>query len=226
MSATPGDPPARSPEIASALAPVGVAAYQRLAIFPLATVLFPGGVLPLRIFEARYMDMVRECMKHDRPFGVCRITHGNEAGSPAEHEPVGCLATISHWDMEQLGLLHIRTVGTRRFRIMDESLGENGLLRADVDLIDDDAVQPIPDDLAPCVDIVRKLVERIVEDQPDECKRAVASPFGFDSASWVGNRLCEFLPLDGALKQALMQLDDPLERLRQVRGILRERKIV
>ena len=83
-------------------------AVNGLAIFPLSTILFPGGVLPLRVFEARYMDMVRECMKHERPFGVCQISHGHDAGLPAEHERVGCLAQITEWDMEQLGLLRLR----------------------------------------------------------------------------------------------------------------------
>lgn len=204
----------------------GRSAETPLAIFPLSTVLFPGGVLPLRIFEVRYMDMVRECMKHGTPFGVCRITHGSEAGVPAEHEAIGCLATISHWDMEQLGLLHIRTVGTQRFRVLDERLGENALVRANIELIDDDPPAELPDDFEPCVDIVRKLVERIARDEPETCKRAVAEPYVFDSASWVGNRLCEFLPLDGGVKQKLMELDDPLERLRQVHCILQQRNIL
>ena len=197
-----------------------------VAIFPLSTVLFPGSVLPLRIFEARYMDMVRECMKSETPFGVCRITKGHEAGAPAAHEPVGCLATISHWDMEQLGLLHIRTVGTQRFLIRNEAAGANALIRADIELIPDDPVVGIPTDLEDCVDIVRKLVEQIIEDEPDACKRPVEEPYRYDSASWVGNRLCEFLPLDGAEKQRLMTLADPLARLSTVRGILAERRIL
>lgn len=239
MSATPGRPgsllpggKARSPKDAHVGAtparPVSCPPSQacNVAIFPLATVLFPGGVLALRIFEARYMDMVRECMKHDTPFGVCRITAGEEAGSPADHEPVGCLARISHWDMEQLGLLHLRTVGTQRFRIVRKSIGENALIRADIESIDDDIPGDIGTEFAPCADIVRKLVERIVADQPEECKRAVAEPFAFDSASWIGNRLSEFLPLDGDLKQKLMEIGDPIERLELVRRILVERKII
>ena len=197
-----------------------------VAIFPLSTVLFPGGVLPLRIFEARYMDMVRECMKTESAFGVCRITRGSEAGALADHERVGCLTSISHWDMEQLGLLHIRTVGTQRFRILDKTVAANGLIRADIELIDDDPVLEVPALFACCADIVKKLVERIAEDQPDPEKRPVGEPYAFDSASWVANRLCEFLPLEGEARQQLMELDDPLERLQRVRGVLSERKIV
>ena len=80
-------------------------------VFPLGTVLFPGGVLPLRIFEARYMDMVRERMQREAPFGICLITRGGEVGEAAEHEPVGCLAHIRGWDMEQLGVLQLRAAG-------------------------------------------------------------------------------------------------------------------
>ena len=102
-------------------------------VFPLSTVLFPGGVLPLRIFEARYMDMVKVCMQRDAPFGVCLITRGGEVGEPAEHEAVGTLAHIRGWDMEQLGLLQLRTIGGLRFRIVDRRVGRNGLIRASVD---------------------------------------------------------------------------------------------
>lgn len=197
-----------------------------LAIFPLSTVLFPGGVLPLRIFEARYMDMVRECMKDGTPFGVCRITSGQEAGKPALHEEVGCLATIADWDMEQLGLLNIRTVGARRFRIVERWIAQNALIRADVELIDDDPVIEIPADLEPCVDLVRKLVEQIETEQPEDCKRILAAPYHFESASWIGNRLCEFLPLPPKAKQKLMELPEPLTRLYLVRDFLAERKIL
>ena len=82
-----------------------------VALFPLNAVLFPGGVMPLRIFEARYMDMVRDCMQKEQSFGVCLIVKGAEVGGAADHEPVGCLAKIVDWDMQQLGLLHIRTIG-------------------------------------------------------------------------------------------------------------------
>ena len=90
---------------------------MQVPLFPLNTVLFPGGVLPLRVFEARYMDMVRECMKGSDPFGVVLITRGSEVGAPASTESVGTLARIVAWDMPRLGLLHLRAVGSERFRI-------------------------------------------------------------------------------------------------------------
>ncbi len=109
-----------------------------VAIFPLSTVLFPGGVLPLRVFEARYMDMVRDCMHRELPFGVCQITRGAEVGEAAEHEPVGCLAHIRGWDMEQLGVLQLRTVGGSRFRRPDRRVARSGLIHATLDPIAED----------------------------------------------------------------------------------------
>ena len=199
---------------------------QDVAIFPLSTILFPGGVLPLRIFEARYMDMVRECMKSDRPFGICQITRGTETGLPAEHERIGCLARITEWDMEQLGLLNIRVVGAQRFNILERRAGRNALIRAHVALIDEDPVVAVPQDLVCCQELVRRLVAELEKDEPRLEHRLVASPYRFESASWVGNRLCEFLPIPPKTKQKLMEMDEPLTRLYRVKQFLEQHKIL
>ncbi len=112
---------------------------EDVPIFPLGTVLFPGGVLPLRVFEARYMDMVRACMQSGSPFGVCMITRGTEVGEAAEHEALGCLASIIDWDMEQLGLLQIRARGGQRFEARERRVQRDGLVRARIRLIGPDA---------------------------------------------------------------------------------------
>ena len=197
-----------------------------LAIFPLSTILFPGGVLPLRVFETRYMDMIRECMKEDRPFGVCQITHGNEAGRPADHEEIGCLARITQWDMEQLGLLHLRVAGVRRFTILARRVQKNGLIRADVALLDDDPEVPVPQELHCCRDLVKRLVAQLEKEEPRQERRLVAHPYCFESASWVSNRLCEFLPIPPKAKQKLMELDEPLTRLYLVKQFLEKEKIL
>jgi hypothetical protein len=197
-----------------------------LPIFPLSTVLFPGGVLPLRVFEARYMDMVRDCMQRDAPFGVCLITRGGEVGEPAEHEPVGCLAHIRGWDMQQLGLLQLRTVGGARFRIVDRRVGRTGLIRASVDELPDDERVDVPDDFADCAMLLRRIVDELREREPDPDKRMIAEPVDFDSAAWVGNRLCEFLPIPGAAKHKLMALDDPLSRLHLVQHWLQQHQVL
>jgi Lon protease-like protein len=197
-----------------------------LAIFPLSTILFPGGVLPLRVFEARYMDMVRECMKHDRPFGVCQISHGHETGMPAEHERVGCLARITEWDMEQLGLLRLRVCGAQRFTILERYVQKNALIRANVALLDADPEVPVPPDLDCCRELVKRLVAQLELEEPRQERRLVACPYRYESASWIGNRLCEFLPIPPKAKQKLMELDEPLTRLYLVKQFLEKEKIL
>jgi Lon protease-like protein len=199
---------------------------NRLAIFPLSTILFPGGVLPLRIFETRYMDMVRECMKEDRPFGVCQITRGAETGEPAEHETVGCLARITEWDMQQLGLLHVRVIGLRRFRIREHHVERNALIRADVELLEDDPEVPVPQDLHCCRDLVKQIVAQLEQEEPRQDRRLVARPYCYESAGWVSNRLCEFLPIPPKAKQKLMELEEPLTRLYLVKQFLEKEKIL
>jgi uncharacterized protein len=198
-----------------------------IPIFPLGTVLFPGGVLPLRVFEARYMDMVRDCMKREAPFGVCLITHGGEVGEPAEHETVGCLASIRDWDMEQLGLLQIRTVGTERFRIVARQVAPNGLVLAQVETIeDDDPGVAVPDAFSVCAALLARIVEDLERREADPEKRMIASPYAFDSAAWVSNRLAEFLPIPGPLKHKLMVLDDPVARLGLVHRFLEQHQVI
>ncbi len=197
-----------------------------LPIFPLSTVLFPGGVLPLRIFEARYMDMVRACMNSQSPFGVCLITRGGEVGEPAEHESIGCLAHIHDWDMQQLGLLQLRTIGGSRFRIESRRLETNGLIRASASLIPDDEPTPLPGEYAECAALLRRIVEEWRGNEPDPNKRMIAEPCEFDSASWVGNRLAEFLPIPGPVKNKLMALDDPIARLAIVHRWLQQQKVI
>jgi uncharacterized protein len=195
-------------------------------IFPLSTVLFPGGVLPLRIFEARYMDMVRDCMQHERPFGVCLITRGGEVGESAEHEAVGCLASIRNWDMQQLGLLEIRTVGTQRFRILDRRVAANGLVRATLETIPDDPVESVPDEFSMCATLLERIVQDLERREPDPDKRMIAEPYAFDSAAWVANRLSEFLPTPGPVKHKLMVLEDPVARLALVHRVLEQHRVL
>jgi Lon protease-like protein len=192
---------------------------QDLPIFPLNTVLFPGAVLPLRVFEARYMDMTRDCLKSDRPFGVCLIRSGAEVGAPAEPEPVGCLAHITNWDMEQLGLLQLRTRGGQRFRILGSSVAARGLRRAHVELIPDEDDAALPDEFAALADLVRLVVA-------DNGAAAFAEPHEFESASWVGYRLSEILKVPLAAKQKLLELDGALPRLEILYKFLEQRGLV
>ena len=185
-------------------------------IFPLNTVLFPGGLLPLRVFETRYMDMARDCLKHERPFGVCLIREGREVGAPATPEPVGCLARITDCDMQQLGLLHLKTLGGQRFRIVACRTGAQGLVRADIDLIPPEEAIPLPERFI----AFARLLERVVAEQDPPI---FAEPHQFGSAPWVGYRLTEILPVPLAAKQKLLELTDSLARLDILQRFLEQR---
>ena len=178
----------------------------RIPLFPLNAVLFPDGRLPLRVFEARYMDMTRDCMRHTTPFGVCLIREGREVGKPATPESTGCLANIIDWDMQQLGMLQIQTRGGQRFRIISSEASAQGLLYAQVELVPPEDPIAVPEQLQGCV----RLLKTVVTDQGDTVFHA---PHRMDDAAWVGYRLAEVLPLPLPAKQKLLELDDSLERL-------------
>jgi Lon protease-like protein len=201
-------------------------AHLRLPIFPLGTVLFPEGVLPLRVFEARYLDMVRDCLRDETEFGVCLITRGNEVGQPAEHERIGCAARIEHWDMTQLGLLNIRTRGTGRFEILSSTVTTSGLILAEVVPLPPEPDEPVPLVYRACVRLLERIVEDVAEKADDPAGGLVAAPYRYDSASWVSYRLCEFLPLTGPAKAHLLALNDPLARLRILDEYLRQQKVI
>lgn len=183
-----------------------------MPLFPLHTVLFPGGRLPLRIFETRYMDMAKGCLREGTPFGVCAIREGAEVGTPALPAEVGCLARIAHWDMPQLGMLHVVASGGERFRIVERRLEASGLQRARVELLDPERDAPLPPRCAPCA----KLLERIVEQHPG----LIAEPHRLHSCAWVSARLAEVLPLPLAAKQELLEMGDARERLERVNALL------
>lgn len=217
---------------------------MQIPLFPLNTVLFPDGVLPLRVFEARYMDMVRECMKRNTPFGVSLIVRGAEIGGVAQPEIVGCMATIRTWDMPQLGVLHIRTIGGQRFRIRHTHSEASGLLRANVDLIEPDEDVPIAPEHRPCADLLRRVIDDVGAQRAEKRREltgeesAIAGevdaiggapfepPHRMDSSVWVGNRLCEVLPVPMKAKQKLMELDDARARLGIITQYLKQHSVI
>ncbi|MGQ0512664.1 MAG: LON peptidase substrate-binding domain-containing protein [Betaproteobacteria bacterium] len=177
-----------------------------LPLFPLGTVLLPGGLLPLRLFEQRYLEMAKACLRDEAPFGVCLIREGSEVGTPATHEPIGCLARITQWDMQQLGLLQIVAQGGERFRVVSEQVRADGLIIGEVEVLPEPADSPIEERHGACV----RLLERIVTEHGE---KLFARPFRMESSAWVGARLAEVLPLPAAMRQKLMELDSPLQRL-------------
>lgn len=185
--------------------------HQEIYIFPLNTVLYPDGVLPLKVFEQRYIEMTKACLRDERPFGVCLIREGHEVGTAAVPEPVGCLATIESWDMPQLGLFHLVARGGGRFRIREMRVAANHLISA--------AVEPIPpDDVAHEVDsLCREVLQAIIEKVG---AGRFPAPVRLDDAAWVGFRLAEVLPLEARAKQELLEITDAAARLERLRSLL------
>lgn len=210
---------------------------MRLPLFPLNTVLFPGGVLPLRVFEARYMDMVRDCLRDDTTFGVCLIAGGREVSSSARPELVGCEARIVAWDMPQLGVLHIRAAGLNRFRIRSTRSEPDGLLVGEVDAVEPDADAPLAPEHAPCAELLTRIIDDLGAQAAERRRTGEAAadmsteppfqkPFRMESSVWIGNRLCEVLPVPLKAKQKLMELDDAHTRLDIVTQYLRQHAVL
>ncbi|MGE4242758.1 LON peptidase substrate-binding domain-containing protein [Ramlibacter sp.] len=197
---------------------------QSLPLFPLGTVLFPGGVMPLRIFEVRYLDMIGKCHKAGAPFGVVSLTQGHEVRQPGATEAfsrVGTIATITHLETPQPGLMLIRAVGADRFRITSSEQLKHGLWIADVERMSADMDVVVPDDLKPTADALGRLIESLQQRAAaGEAVPQVLEPLRLDDCGWVANRWCEFLPIPVALKQRLMELDNPLVRLELVSDVL------
>ncbi|MDP3760317.1 MAG: LON peptidase substrate-binding domain-containing protein [Ramlibacter sp.] len=196
---------------------------QSLPLFPLGAVLFPGGILPLRIFEVRYLDMISRCHKAGAPFGVVLLTQGHEVRQPGATESfshVGTLATISDFDTPRPGLMVIRASGAQRFRITASDQLRHGLWVADVERIPADMAVPIPDDLKFTAAALGKLIQSLQQKTGNPDQLPIQAPWQLDDCGWVANRWCELLPLPVQLKQRLMELDNPLVRLELVSDVL------
>ena len=195
-----------------------------LPLFPLDTVLFPQGLLPLRIFEVRYLDMIKRCHQSSTPFGVVSLTEGSQVqqpgGSGERFNRVGTLARIIELSSPQAGLLHIRCQGEQRFAVQRSEKLRHGLWVADAELLPADAEVPIPPDLQSSVKMLRRLLQQLQEQQVPAEQIPLLAPYQFEDCSWVSNRWCELLPLPVEMKQQLMTLDNPLVRLELVGDLL------
>ncbi|MDP1605751.1 MAG: LON peptidase substrate-binding domain-containing protein [Rhodocyclaceae bacterium] len=186
---------------------------MEIPLFLLNAVLHSGGRLSLRVFEARYMDMVKDCLRTQTSFGVCLLEQGDEVLAPSVPsraklvpQRVGTLATIADWDMPQLGILNIVVHGGARFRLVEHHEMKNGLVRAAVELLPEPPVTPIPGDYARLIPMLRALLEGLEEVKPP-------APHRFYDAAWVADRWAELLPLPLATHQQLLELDDGAARL-------------
>ncbi len=189
---------------------------QELPLFPLNTVLFPGGALPLRIFETRYLDMVSACLRTDRGFGVIAIHQGQEAGNPpASIHPIGTLARIVDFDQLDDGLLGITCLGIQRLQVLDHRLQPDQLLLGQVRLLPDDPSLSPRRDHQPLARVLQDLLER---EELRPYSRFLTP--NWDDAAWIGNRLAELLPLPLAVRQRLLETTEPLQRLDALLAIL------
>jgi Lon protease-like protein len=186
-----------------------------IALFPLHTVLFPGGPLPLRIFETRYIDMVSRCMREQQPFGVLLIQDGDEAGDVATTATVGCTSRIVDFNTLRDGLLGISCVGERKFRVLRVWRAEDGLNMGEVEWLPAEPELPLPTDCARLAATVRRALEELAGHYENVTRK-------FDDAAWIGARIAELLPIELADKQALLELDDPIERLRNLLTVVKE----
>ena len=195
-----------------------------LPLFPLASVLFPDGVLALRVFEVRYLDMVRKCHQTGAPFGVVSLTQGSEvrrAGAPDEQfHDVGTLAVIEQLASPQPGLITLVCKGTERFRITQRNHLVHGLWIASVSQLDRELSIPIPEDLKKTATALTQVLHTLHARDALNPAAKLPTPEQLDDCGWVANRWCELLPVPMELKQRLMELDNPLVRLELVGDVL------
>jgi len=193
-----------------------------LPLFPLRTVLYPGGMLPIKIFEQRYIDMVKRSLANDEAFGVCLLTHGEEvapAGTTQSFAMIGTLARIVRWDMPQLGILHVATEGGARFRVDRHRVERDNLAVADVTLLAPEPALAISDEYLPLANLLELIAGRIgPANFPTE--------HAYDDGSWVGYRLAEVLPLPLSIKQTMLEVNDAGVRLKVLREFLVQQKLI
>ena len=190
---------------------------SEIALFPLHTVLFPGGPLPLRIFETRYTDMVRNCMREQQPFGVVLIQEGEEAGPVATTATVGCSARIVDFYTLQDGLLGISCVGERKFSVLRVWRAPDGLNVGEVSWREPEPRITLPEEYAQFGATVRRAVEELAEHYQHVEKH-------FDDAAWIGARITELIPIGLNEKQVLLELDDPIARLDALLSLVPQEK--
>jgi len=190
-----------------------------IPLFPLNTVLFPGGVLPLRIFEPRYLDMVSNCLRSGTGVGVILIKEGSEVGNAAQPHDIGTMASICYWNKRDDGLLGITLKGEQRFKIHSQNIEPNQLIVAEVELLPDAAELPVLSEYQYLVDLLKTTLEQL---EPPYTTMATH----YDNASWVCARLVELLPMHLTEKQWFLQADDPLDRLAELSTRLQEKKYI
>jgi hypothetical protein len=198
--------------------------HETLALFPLKSVLFPGSVMNLKVYEARYLDLVSRCLRDNAPFGVVALASGPEAGRGAvRFETHGVIARINDVDAEGANLLRLSCTGHERFSIVGSATREDdGLWVAQITLLSPDP--PVSPD--PALFATVRALQQVIAAQIEKRNVPFAEPYRLDDAGWVANRWCEILPIPLSAKQKLMTLPDPQARLRLVHEYLKGKGVV
>ncbi len=198
-----------------------------IPLFPLGTVLYPEGVLPLQIFEVRYLDMIHKCIAEGMPFGVVMLIEGREVRTPASVEKFsdgGTLASVAASHAPSPGLIQVVCRGGARFKVVSSQRRPNGLWVGQVELVAADLRVKIPSELRGAADALERVLESL-NDVPEE-RWPVKRPFRFDDCGWVANRWCELLPLPLSQKHGMLMLDNPLIRLELMHDLLDEHGLI
>lgn len=197
----------------------------KIPLFPLGATLYPDGVIALKIFEVRYLDMIKSCLRQHTAFGIVTIDQGSEvriAGQQVEFHDIGTLATIIHFDAVQPSLFMIRAQGGQRFRIKHRELAANGLWWAETELIPNDENIDIPADLYPSANALRNIINTIESQEIPQDAQPFIKPLRVNDCGWVANRCAELLDLPAAQKQHLLTMENPRLRLDMIQDILQD----
>lgn len=183
-----------------------------IPVFPLHTVLFPDSILPLRIFEPRYLEMISDCLRNDHGFAVCLIRSGKEAGPAADFYPVGSMAQIIDWQRGSNGMLNITVQAERRVQILSHQVKANQLVTGKAIYLEAETTTIVHENYASLVTLLKKFYQKydIGLDEKRQLK----------DASWVGYRLAEILPMAPDRRQWLMELTNPIVRLDALRELV------
>jgi Lon protease-like protein len=200
-----------------------------IPLFPLDTVLFPDGLLPLQIFEVRYLDMIHKCISNGAQFGVVSLIQGGEVRKPGVVESfatVGTMAKITAWHTPMPALLQITCAGTTRFQVLSSEQLKNGLWIAEMEPIKDDQVVAIPAELQDTANTLGRLIASLQSERESRNEMPILAPYRLDECGWVANRWCELLPISSAQKQRLLELENPLLRLELIQDVLSEQGLL
>ena len=199
---------------------------QTIPIFPLGTTLYPDGILLLKIFEVRYLDMIKQCVREGSGFGVVTLNSGAEVRTPGEEisfNDVGTFARIKEFDPVQPSLFMIQCHGEQRFRVKSRQTQKNGLITAEVEFLKEDLPTEVPEELKPTSEVLGKVIQSFKEQGAALGKELpFHKPYRFHECGWVANRWCELLQLSPGQKQFFLEQENPRLRLDLVNELLEE----